>query len=367
VYFDYKNPKIERDFATAPVSPYEADLVTANLLAHLPAKVDEARKVFDRLLGENPDRAELHESLGYFELRRRQREQAIRHFARAAELGSKNMAMYRDYGMVLPSSEAAAKQLALLKAIELGDTDLDTKLTLASSQLGDKKSLQALVTLNQVTSVTAERAFMLFQLKASAAAALERWDEAKESGANAVKYAQTPTEKDFAARLVKYLDDASTYKERLADAERQAALQAERQAVLQQEALQRAPAGEAREAKEAERTPRLMRREGDPPLDPELARVAAGGGGHGEELLSARGRFVNLNCKGPTPVFEFDISGAVLRLLLDAPSLIELIGAGGATMELNCGPQGRLVKVSYIPEEDARNKTSGKVRVLDFR
>jgi tetratricopeptide (TPR) repeat protein len=108
------------DIQVRPATALETDLVVARILGNI-RKDDEARQIYDRLEQENPRSPELYAALGYYALRRQQKEEARSQFAKAAECGSKDAQMYYDYASLMAEvGERERDQIPMLrKAVEL--------------------------------------------------------------------------------------------------------------------------------------------------------------------------------------------------------------------------------------------------------
>jgi Flp pilus assembly protein TadD len=81
--------------------------------------------------------------------------------------------------------------------------------------------------------------------------------------------------------------------------------------------------------------------------------------------VTAVGRLKNVVCSAPL-ILEIAADGKTLRVAIDDPSAIRVIGTGQAPAELKCGPQDVPVRVAYEPVADRARNTVGNVRVLDF-
>jgi Flp pilus assembly protein TadD len=357
--FDYKNPKPRKDLETRPATAFEANLVTANLQAAGVRGEADARAAFTQLEKENAGHLELQESIAYFEYRRGKREAAVPHFARAAELGSTNWQLYRDYAFAVDEPNLRTEMLG--KASSLNPSDMDTRLRYADALMREGKQAQALAALVQVTNIKKEHAFQFFQLSARANIANQRTEEAKKAAERAVEFASTPNEKDYATRLLASLSRPP----------------APVRTALTTPPPARTNDGDAdldppEEDAALPARPRLARRN-ETQLQPRgltddevRALNAAALVNNSEVVLEAK--FQQLDCTGPEPVMQFGIGTTTLRLSMNDPGSISLRGAGAETMSLNCGDQkNRPVRVGYNKLEDAKKRTTGDVRYLELR
>jgi hypothetical protein len=152
----------------------------------------------------------------------------------------------------------------------------------------------------------------------------------------AVEHARTPEEKQYAADLVQSI---ASYTARLAESE---ALRtgAAAPAIM--------PAASSSQSTSQSTSPS---RAGTVPI--------------AMPPLTATGRLKNMVCSAP-PVLEIAADGGTLRLVIDDPLRIRVVGTGETQVELQCGPQDRPVRVGYEPAADRTRNTIGNVRTLDF-
>ena len=103
---------------------------------------------------------------------------------------------------------------------------------------------------------------------------------------------------------------------------------------------------------------------------PEEVRFAAGlkklAAGPADMSKLVTGRLKNMDCAGDTPILEFAIGDAILKLALDDPSQVTIAGSPGARVDLDCGEQDVPVRVGYSDVKPPAG-TAGRVRFLDFR
>ena len=81
--------------------------------------------------------------------------------------------------------------------------------------------------------------------------------------------------------------------------------------------------------------------------------------------LTAVGRLKNVIC-GTVTILEITAEGSTIRLAVDDPLKIRVLGTGQVQTELKCGPQDVPIRVGYEPMADRARNTIGNVRVLDF-
>ena len=86
----------------------------------------------------------------------------------------------------------------------------------------------------------------------------------------------------------------------------------------------------------------------------------------GRELEYALGRLRNVSCTNQ-PSIQVQVGPSTLRLAIDNPNLIRVIGVEGVTVDLQCGAQDRPVRVGFYRPTPLVEETTGNLRVLDYR
>ena len=54
-------------------------------------------------------------------------------------------------------------------------------------------------------------------------------------------------------------------------------------------------------------------------------------------------------------------------MLIDDPLAVRIVGGSGNTIGLRCGAYDVPIRVGYIPAVNAATKTTGNLRLLDYR
>ena len=199
----YKAPHIDEKMPVRTVERFEGDLVTANLLASAPNRVNDARAAFEQLSARKPDDLRLVESRAHFEMQRGDATLAAPHLARAIALGSKTASVYRNYARVSPQNAAEL----LTKAVSLAPEDAETRLQLASVLYTAGNNGEALAAIAPMKEIAPELAFHYFQILANVYTRMNEVERGRTAAARAVDYAQPGEEAAAAARLLKTIDD----------------------------------------------------------------------------------------------------------------------------------------------------------------
>jgi Flp pilus assembly protein TadD len=145
--------------AVEPQSALLARLALAELLSDYPGKESQARDAYLQVSRDFPQRWEVEAALGRFQWRERRNQEAVVHFARAAELGSTDPHMFvtyaRSLGVTNHSEEAVA---ALRTAIRLEPSLQEAHYDLGLLLMRTGAWRDALAELHLAQPVTAQQA-----------------------------------------------------------------------------------------------------------------------------------------------------------------------------------------------------------------
>lgn len=345
---NYRDPKPASAYDVRPVPAFEARLMTATLLAEGGETETAARQALSALETEQPDNAAVLEARAYLELWHGHQDAAAPFMSRAIAHGSRNASLYRDYAaMAAPPTDTVP---LLEKAVTFDPDDVDLRIRYASALLRERRIDDTLKALEAIKDLPLDDAFMFFQVAANAYLQTDQIDNARASAAKAVQYAEPGNQATYARQLAQSIEDFVT--------RRAAAQQLMRNAPTAQPssaAAASAPAGA-----------------GEPSAPPD-AGVRGTSTSRGETPFAdivtiVEGRIRNLAC-GSQPVIMQVVQAdkTIVRLVIDDPQKIKIIGKDGITTDLTCGDQSTKVRLGYEPRADARLRTLGTVRLLDFR
>jgi tetratricopeptide (TPR) repeat protein len=104
-----ESPEIEAHSALT------ARLALADLLADYPGKLSQAGETYSQLARDFPQRWEVQAALGRFDWRERHNQEAVSHFARAAELGATDPRLFIDYARALGATNHSEDAVAALR------------------------------------------------------------------------------------------------------------------------------------------------------------------------------------------------------------------------------------------------------------
>lgn len=343
----YTKPQSALQAPVREADAFEAGLALANVLAARTGAEAGAEAAFETLARERPDDLTLAESRAWFEYRRGRRDEARVHMAKAVALGSRRAELYRDYAQIARVDDLETAERLLTAGMALAPDDLDLRISYAAILVQRDKGLGALAALHGITRVPPDSAFMLFQVLAQAYAQVGNLDDARTAAGKMIQAAKPGDEERFARRILQQLDD---YAARRASVDQ--SVRAARDAA---EAAARARANVVASPASA------------PPAKVETAAAPTAGPTGVVRVLVAQGHIRNVICGADRPIVEVAVANETLRLAVDDPKAIKVQGTGAVTADLSCGPQDRAVRIGYLPVADSARKTSGLVRLLDFR
>jgi hypothetical protein len=234
----------------------------------------------------------------------------------------------------------------LPKAIELAPNDAALRIEHAAFLIGERKAGQAFGALQGVTP-TAENGFDLYQVMARCYMVLNEPESAREAAARATRYAASGRQQEYAAGLLKSIDDFLAQRKAAASRSNVAgAGQPERTAESFSDPTELEPPARTSEA---------------PPM-----RLLSGGSE--VQIITVVGRLRNMVCTdGGDHFLEVFTGGQMLRLFFDDPLKVTVLGTKTGKADIHCGPQDGPITVGYTPTADPARKTAGVVRVLDYR
>jgi tetratricopeptide (TPR) repeat protein len=98
-----------------PHSAMTARLALAEMLADYPGKLNRASEMYSQVARDFPRRWEVEAALGRFAWRERHNQEAVTHFAQAAELGAADARMFLDYARALTVTNHSEEAVAALR------------------------------------------------------------------------------------------------------------------------------------------------------------------------------------------------------------------------------------------------------------
>jgi tetratricopeptide (TPR) repeat protein len=327
--FDVKLEKSAEEPDILPATPLESGIVLADLLA-LTGKQEPAKEAYGRLAKEYANSWEVEEGLAELAWTGKNPDEARRHFARAAELGSANPRLYFDYAMVLLElGEQGSAIASLKKAVDLDPDYQDAQRYLAYSLLQDRQYQQAMDHFGKVKHIKAEQASVFYHGIAYAEYHLEKFDDARKAAELAKKYARNLEETAAAEDMLRVLDREK-----------------ERQTTLGERAAVPHPV----EQQASENPKQLVRRADRPPN------------------ASLLGTLRQVDCTGKVVRLRISSGQKQIVLAIRDKGNVAIKGAQTGTVDLTCGPQkGKLVTVEYESRQDAALGTIGDVRSIEFQ
>ena len=195
-------PEVQHDASLPP------HLALAELLANRRGRSEEARAAYDQLAAQYPDRWEVQEGLAQFAWQQRRLTDAAKYFARAVELGCRNLASFLLYARVLGYNNQPKEEAAVLsKAATLFPESDEVQLELGATLVRNGSYGEAAAALLAIKKVgTAEQAYRLFYNLAYAQYRLGDTDHARENSDKARTYTKIPAAIADIDRLQRALD-----------------------------------------------------------------------------------------------------------------------------------------------------------------
>jgi tetratricopeptide (TPR) repeat protein len=342
--FDVKLEKSAEEPDVEPAPALESGMVLADLLA-LTSKSEAAKEAYEGLARANPKSWDVEAGLAELAWRGKNPEEARKHFARAAELGSTNPRLYYDYATVLREvNERDSSAIPVLKrAVELDPAYQDAQQFLAFCLMSDGKYQDAVDHFGKVKHIKIEQAFAYYHAIAYADYQLEKWDDAQKAAEAARKYAREPQDMASAEDMLRALSQ---------ERERRAMIAQQMAAVAAEQTI---PRRAAEAAAPAEKPKQLISRADGPDAAPARPSMV--------------GTLRQVDCLGKVVRLHITAAGQKqVALAITDPGSVAVKGAAGGTVDLACGPQkGKLVIVEYRNRQDAKLGTIGDVRSLEFQ
>jgi tetratricopeptide (TPR) repeat protein len=287
-----------------------------------------------QLAREYPKDAEVAEALGYEAWRSGDREEALRRFEHAIDLGSGNAKLhYECAGLSQEQGRPLSRVTALLeKTTELDPDHRDAWFRLGFAHFAQQRFAEAVIAWGHISRVTSEEAGPFFRSVAYANYRIGRKEAAQRAAGRALEYAKTPDDREKAQELVTFVS---------ADPLRESAA--------------------ARAAAEPDRAPVLQRR-------PEPAAAPASSPSAPRLLLHvASGTFTELDCQGAEARLHVMVQNKE-HLFLLRPNTAAIKGTEGGIFEFTCGLQkARPVVVEFETSDSLPAGVTGLVRVLDLQ
>jgi hypothetical protein len=348
--YDTKLKGKEAEVQLAALEPGEDELLLAGLKIYR-ADWKEHAAALEKAVARHPDSVFAQEMAWALASRMGDRQKETAALGKALELKSASPFAALRYARMTYSDEGALPLTvsSLERALEKYPDHLDVRIELAMALNRAKKPSQGLAVLLPVKQVTPRQASRFFFARAYSLAGSKSYDEAKDAALKAKQYA---TEEHDARNADGLLRSIETYQAALA---RNAALapgRALRETVLE-------PLAQPEERIDETR-PVLRKPEEVPTEDATIPMRLAGA------TLEEQVAFEAFECE--TRIFTLRRrDGQMVRLYLEDPKLLEVVGTGTVTVDLTCGPQKhQALKVTYRPQQDAKRRSEGLLRRIEF-
>lgn len=302
-------------FPAEPAPPFDVKLALADL-GNQRGKQSETEERFKELTRDNPERPEPWAGLAYLAWGRGKMEETEQNFAKAFSLGARSQRLLWDYGRLAERDHTQDAIKAFRELLTQQPERTDVRMELAATQLASHQAADALATLALVKKISPQDAPRLFTLLAYAQLDAGRRDQAADSVARLAQYAVTPTDRDRADQLKRYLAQPNP------------------------------PSYSPSTVTEGGR-PRLVRRTAAGFEEEEVAAPP----------LSVAGLFVELVCNGQRATMVLETDQGRKRFLIEDPTKVNLVAVDGAgVQDFQCGAQKPAkIKVEYRLPEGGQN------------
>ncbi len=287
--FPAKLANAKETFPVSPAPMFDVRLALADL-TNRPGKDAEARKAFEELAREDPQRPEPWAGLGYLAWRNNRLSEAVEAFGKAYALGDRSSELLWDYGRLAEQQRPEEAVKALTDLFQQEPDRLDLRMELAALHLNARRPGSALSALSEVHSVTPGDATRFFTLLANAQIQLGDRAGARISVAKLSANAKTSEDRARVDQMQRYLEQAGA---------------------------PRQPATSSTHAPEVE------------------------------------GSFVEFVCLDKSYKVVVDTAQGKKGFLIPDPHQVVIVGRAGGKVDLICGPQTPVhVKLEYTPGAD---------------
>lgn len=329
VLFDAKLDKSAEEPDVSTPSQFDTDLVKADLLAAI-HKNEEAARAYRDIARENPNNAEVEESLGYLAWEEGREPAARSHFAKALANNTNDAKMCYEYAQLERSSGGTKASIpAFRRALALKPDYIEARIELGVALVDDGQFADAVTELSGVKKVTPEQAPRLFSALAYACLKTGKLQEARTHAEAARKWSKSSVETERADSILKYLDQVANAEKR---------------------------------AKESPR-PLIARTS---PEKPGVHEVSIPVPSHPAEPRSrVDGKVKLIECKGNAARLHLMVNGKEMIFSIPDPRRVELKHSEESTHEFTCGPQ-KLFPMSVEFTGSEEKGVAGIARVLDF-
>ncbi|MGO9228544.1 MAG: tetratricopeptide repeat protein [Bryobacteraceae bacterium] len=332
--FDIQLPKAVETPEVEAEAGMGARLALAELLANSRGRTEQAGGAYASLAHDYPNRWEVEEGWGRFCWHERKLDDALRHYARAVELGGHDPRLFLDYGQILYYSNRLADAIDVLdKGARLYPDNDDLRIELGEAYLRRGNYGVALAQFNSVKKVGAAQAYRYFYNLALAEYRLGKTTEAHTHAAKARTFAHGPGQTVPLDSLERALETPSVR----ADF-----------------------SGTERTAVDSAGAPRMVHRGPDPESGQPHTQPAAA-------LPSVEGVFEHLEC-GKSARLHVRAEGKILIFVIADPLSVTIRSGNGAPVDLQCGPQKppRPIRIEY-QASSGQPDNAGLVRALEFK
>ena len=355
--FDVDLPKSSEAPTVQPGASMGARLMMAGVLSERRDKAEAAKAAFQEVERDFPDRWEVER--GWAEYYRRENEpvEAAKHYAKAVELGCKDVRSLMDYATILGLTGGHKEAVAVLqRVVEAEPRDKEAHIELGSAMVRAGLYGGGIVEFNSIKQVDPPQAWRYFYYSGYALYRLGDLEQAQKTADRASQYASEPQEQRAVGDLLLDIN-------RQRQAKAASAAAAERVKAIPVPAATAVPPatilGPGMDG------PPILRRTTPRPDPSEIPERRLG---PKLALPVAEGPLRSVDCQGKSAVLHLGTGGGERLFLIDDPKNVLILSGDGSQVEFQCGLQkDRPVKITYAAAPEDSPQYAGVVRGLEFR
>lgn len=206
VVFETRAVKSEDPVVATALPEFDARLALADLLAAI-GKVDQAREEYAHLESEQPDRPDLHQSMGNLALWSKDRNTARQYFTKAFDEGNADPTLCFDLAVLDREAKVAPEKIIpiLERAISTKPDYTDARVQLGLVRIEARDFNGAIETLTAIPKISSRAAASVYCGLAYARTEAGMLDKALEDAQTCQKYAAGSGDADRADRIVRLI------------------------------------------------------------------------------------------------------------------------------------------------------------------
>jgi len=350
VNFETQFEKVDQKVPPREATDYEWGVATADLLTGS-RRFDNAEARLEALTNMEPTKPQAWESLAVARLLHKA-DGVEAAFLKAREAGSVNPHL-AYFGTAMTKDRKAAREF-LQAAVEKYPDYVESKILLAEMELYSREFQASFDRLRTIRKISPSMTGRYFPVYIQATWYLNDMEKARGAASQFVRVAASPADKENAKRWFAFAMKDHPPKRAVAST-------ASAATAGSIDAGQQEPATVAMRRPEETVLQEVNEQLGEPGFDedPTIFRSRR------TPLTFLEGVLIRLECKQPG-VLHLKTETGVLKMLIDSPGALQMVGAEDGKGELTCDEQARPVKLGYYPKEGLAESASGLARSIEF-